>query len=122
MSSKRAQKARKRAQRQAKRQTRRARGVAVADDQDASASDPHIGYIADDDFDLVRHEGECVVAGSRQEMQRTVDLLCPGMKATIHCVSFEQLFRIMNETGEVFRFDDEAYARFLEPARRRGLA
>ena len=122
MGSKRARKARKRVQRQNRRETRRARQAPATDQQDAKRDDPHIGFIAEDGFDLVRYEGECIVAGSREEMQRTVAILCPETKATIYRVSFEQLFRMMNETGEVFRFDDEAYARLLEPARRRGIS
>ena len=39
---------------------------------------------------------------------------------TIRAVTFEQLYQAMDQEGEVFCYDNEAYARFQEAAARRG--
>jgi hypothetical protein len=145
MGSKRAQKAKKRAQREAKREVRRARSAAQAANKEAQRQapiaasakvaarskvakaatkddpdNPLIGYMAAHDSDIVRYEDDCLVAESREEMERTVALLCPGRKPTIFPAHFQQLVEFMKQSGEVLRFDAAAQARFSEAAARRG--
>jgi hypothetical protein len=148
MGSKRARKAKKRAQREARRQTRRARAGAGADHQQARATekpaspivaapaelapymvprtDLHpaevIGYVAYDGHDFLRKDGECIVAASHAQMQRTAGQVWPGTPVTIQAVTFDQFYEAMEVTGEAYCFDDESYARFAEAARSRGLA
>lgn len=138
MGSKRAQKAKKRAQRESRRQVRRARhatGTAkketpgqgqptrlasLVGSQQADSPVAPIGYVGFDGVDLLRYGGDCIVASSPIEMQRTAEILRPGTKVTIRPATFEQLYEAMDELGEVFCYDDEAYARFRQEAARRG--
>jgi hypothetical protein len=81
-----------------------------------------IGYVAYDGQDFLRKYGECVVAASRAQMQRTASQVWPGTPVTIHAVTFDQFHEVMEVTGEVYCFDDASYARFVETARGRGMA
>jgi hypothetical protein len=130
MSSRRADKAKQRAQRQAKRQVRRARSAAQAAKKAAERQtriaasakvaarskvaepatkddpdNPLIGYLAAHHSDIVRYEDDCLVAESREEMERTVAMLCPERKATIYPAHFQQLVEFMKQSGEVLRFE-----------------
>ncbi len=148
MGSKRAQKAKKRAKREARRQTRRARSGAGEHRQEANGTekpaspivmapeelapymapkvDPPtaeaIGYVAYDGHDVLRKNGECIVAASHAQIQLTADQMWPGKRATIRAVTFDEFYEAMEMTGEVYCFDDESYARFVETARYRGMA
>ena len=124
MGSKRAQKAKKRAKRDARREARRAHQTEspVQQDvqQDEPATDELIGYVAHDGVDFLRLGGDCIIASERREMEGTAEALFPGTRVTIRALTFEQLYQAMEQEGEVFRYDDEAYARFSELAERHG--
>jgi len=53
-------KAKKRAKRESRRESRRA---------SRAQTDPHIGYVAEEGGDMLRHGNACIVAGSREQMQ-----------------------------------------------------
>ena len=92
MGSKRAQKAKKRAQRESRRQVRRARNAtgtakketsgqgqraslaSLVGAQETDGSHPPIGYVGFDGVDLLRYGGDCIVASSQVEMQRTAEM------------------------------------------------
>ena len=120
MGSKRAQKAKKRAKREARRQTRRAHQAESPVQQDEPATDELIGYVAHDGVDFLRLGGDCIIASERKEMEGTAEALFPGTRVTIRALTFQQLYQAMEQEGEVFRYDDEAYGRFSELAERHG--
>jgi hypothetical protein len=147
MRSKRAQKAKKRAQREARRQTRRARVGAAADHQPASVQRPAspivtapevlapymapkvdlpaaevIGYMAYDGHDFLRKNGECIVAASAAQMQRTAIHVFPDTRVVIRGLTFEEIYVLMEGMGEAFCFDQESYDRFVEEAQNRRMA
>lgn len=147
MNSKRAQKAKKRAKREARRQTRRAHSGAsegrqqangtpsstcsivtepeeLAPYMDAEADVPTataIGYMAYDGIDFLRKNGECIVAGSATQMQRTAAQVCPDTPVVIRGLSFDELYVTMEAMGGALCFDDKSYARFVEAAQNRGM-
>ena len=124
MVGKRSHKARKRAQREARRQTRRARlGTRLGTTSAGPDADPrqtHVGYIAYDDEGLFCYRGDCLVASSLEEIQRTAHVLRPGSKANFVSASFGELIQAMEEQI-TFCFDDAAYRRFTQSARRCGM-
>lgn len=102
MSSKRTRKAKKRAQREARRETRRA---------NRAATDPHIGYAAEESGEVLRHAGGCIVVGSREQIRGIINYLCcPHQTPIIHPVSFQQILLGL-EMGEAVSLDQEAYNR-----------
>lgn len=110
-------------QREAHGQTRR---VQHATQETTRTTDLHtaepIGYIAYDGHDFLRKNGECIVAASRAQMQRTAGQVWAGTPVTIQAVTFDQFYEAMEVTGEAYCFDDESYARFVETARSRRMA
>ncbi len=109
--------------RETRRQTPRARNATKKTSRktDLHAAEP-IGYIAYDGHDFLRKNGECIVAASHAQMQRTAGQMWPGTPATIRAVTFDTFYEAMEVTGEAYCFDDESYARFVETARNRGMA
>ena len=121
MGSKRGQKAKKRAKREARRETRRAQREPTPVEPNSDPRQTHVGYIAFNDKELYCYRGDCLVAHSRQEIQRTAHLLHPESKANFVSASFGELIQAMEEEQVTFCFDDEAYRRFAEAARRCGM-
>jgi len=66
----------------------------------------------------------CIVAGSPEKMRQIVKRIDGGQggsQYTIQATGFQHLFQCMNLFGAAYCFDEEAYGRFLEPARRHGM-
>jgi hypothetical protein len=147
MVSKRAKKAKKRAQREARRQTRRARSGTDGYQQPANVPEPvstiltapeelapymapdvdlstaeKIGYMAYDGHDFLRKNGECIVAASAAQMQRTAIHVFPDTRVVIRGLTFEEIYVLMEGMGEAFCFDQESYDRFVEEAQNRRMA
>jgi hypothetical protein len=121
MGSQRAQKVQQRAQRQAKRQARRARN-AEKEIKKAAQRDPRIGYVAGRGAYMLCDGDACIVAGSHEKMRQIVQR-CGGPMAAeykIHVTGLERILQCL-QRGEAYCFDEEAYGRFVEPARRRGV-
>ncbi len=147
MTSKRGQKAKKRAKREARRQTRRARSGTdqqpatarrpvspimtapeelapyMAPTQDTAAEgNPLIGYLVHDGLRTLCDGDGCVIAGSRAKIRQIRDRFgaCFSAMQIIQPAPFSDIFDGM-QRGGAYCFDEEAYGRFLEPARRHGL-
>ena len=127
MGSKRAQKAKKRSKREARRQTRRARNATDASQhevQHQAMCDPHIGYVAGNGPTMISDGEACIVTGSREKMRQILQRLGDAelvAQYTIQAIRFHQIFYFMKSLGAAYCFDEEAYGRFLEPARRHGM-
>jgi len=104
--------------------SRRARRRTKPDQQQqAPEQDPqdhHIGYFAREGREVLRHDdGAVVIIGSRPVMQQV--LKRRGRTTMTICdVTFWEITHGLVE-GAAFCFDDQAYARLLEPAREAGL-
>jgi hypothetical protein len=149
MGSKRGKKAKKRAQREARRQTRRARAGAGADHQEASTQkpaspivaapealapymvpqretaavgNPLIGYLVHDGVRTLCDGDGCIIAGSRAKIRQIRDRFGPRLSAMqiIQPAPFSDIWEGM-QRGGAYCFDEEAYGRFLQPARRHGM-
>ena len=149
MGSKRAQKAKKRAQREARRQTRRAqkgtdgyqqranvqRPVSpivtaaeelapyIASTQNSAAEgNPLIGYLVHDGLRTLCDGDGCVIAGSRAKIRQVRDRFgaCFSAMQIIQPAPFSDIWDGM-QRGGAYCFDEEAYGRFLGPARRCGI-
>ena len=124
MGSKRAQKAQKRTQRQAKRQTRRAHSVVKAEkkaEKKAALRDPRIGYLVHDGVRTLCDGDGCIITGSRDKIRQIRDRFGRFAKMkTIQLAPFSDIWAGMRRGG-AYCFDEEAYGRFLEPARAVGL-
>ena len=131
MGSKRAQKAKKRAKRQARRQTRRARSDASGDQlapfvvpsqETAAMNNPLIGYLVHDGVATMCDGDGCIIAGSRAKICQIRDRFGPRLSAMqiIQPAPFSDIWDGL-QRGGAYCFDEEAYGRFLDPARRHGL-
>ena len=85
--------------------------------------DPHIGYVAFSGFNMACDGDGCIVAGSREKMQEIAKHFGEhfARHCTIQATGFQRIFQAM-QLGGAYCLDEEAYGRFLEPARRRGMA
>jgi len=81
-----------------------------------------IGYMAYDGHDFLRKNGECIVAASHAQMQRTAAQVWPGIPVVIRGNTFEEIYVLMEGMSEVFCFDQESQDRFIETAQNRGMA
>jgi hypothetical protein len=87
---------------------------------DQDPEDPHIGYFACEGRDLLRHDdGAIVIVGSRAAMQQTLQRRGRTGMTICDVRSCEIMLWLVE--GAAFCFDDQAYARFLKPARQAGL-
>jgi hypothetical protein len=150
MSSKRAQKAKKRVQREARRQRRRARAAAGAEHQQAQATlqpasrivtapaalapykvsqrqtaavaNPLIGYLVHDGVRTLCDGDGCIIAGSRAKICQIRDRFGSRLSAMqiVQPAPFSDIWDGL-QRGGAYCFDEEAYGRFLEPARRHGI-
>ena len=88
----------------------------------SSASDPVIGYVAHDGRQAVCDGDACIVAGSRDKMARIVAQLGPHWsgRQILETAKFRHIVQCL-QLGAAYCFDEEAYGRFLGPARRIGM-
>jgi hypothetical protein len=121
MASKQQRQARQRARQLAKRRRRQA--AAASGPQPFGQPDPFIGYVACDGLYCLCDGDGCVVAGSRQKMQNTLRRAGPGAqhRYKIQAARFAQIMSAIEYFGAAYCFDEEAYGRFLAPARGRGM-
>jgi hypothetical protein len=123
MATKRSQKASKRAKREARRQTRRAqRQARPADPPRAPEANPLIGYLVHNGVMPLCDGDACLITGSRRAIQQIVDRQSPRFSdmTIIQAAPFSDILRGM-QRGGAYCFDEAAYGRFLEPARRIGM-
>jgi len=115
----------KRAKREAHRQTQRARRRTSAQQppRAGSQSNPLIGYLAHDGFDVLCDGDGCIIAGSRDKLQEILRRSGPAgtRMDTIQAARFSEILAGMR-LGGAYCLDEEAYGRFLAPGRRVGLA
>ena len=87
---------------------------------DQDPEDPHIGYFACEGHDLLRHDdGAIVIVGSRAALQQMLHRRGRTRMTICDVRSCEIMLWLVE--GAAFCFDDQAYVRFLKPAREAGL-
>ena len=122
MGSKRAH---KRTKGESRRQTGRAQRQASPEQpsRGGSQADPLIGYVACNGLYCLCDGDGCVVAGSREKMQEILRRSGPGAQKwyKIQAAGFAQILSAIEYFGAAYCFDEEAYGRFLAPARRMGM-
>ncbi|NJN06075.1 MAG: hypothetical protein HC814_06520 [Rhodobacteraceae bacterium] len=109
----------KRDRRQLAQRIRHARRHTAGKETRKKAGNPCIGYCAHDGVVALCDGDACIVAGSRDEMQRIRDRR--GLETmTIQPARFRQILSAL-QLGAAYCFDEQAYGRFKQPGQEAGL-
>jgi len=108
-------------QRQRKQLARRIRQARRAGTSSPKPQDPQIGYFAYHGFEALCDGPGCIIAGSRNAMQRLVQRVGGQDRMTIKGTTFSEIWRGLQQ-GSAYCFDEQAYERFRGLAREAGLS